>query len=154
MGRHVTGSARFVRPPKWWLQGVPEVWVGRRSSILEPPRPSPSSASRNSDVGKEARELLGRGFSVQGDRESVEVVVALPRLERLTQEVRDVLNEAIEAGGSSLRDYAQADGALGYFQHRFKIYDREGEPCATCKTPVKRVVQAGRSTFFCSRCQR
>ncbi|MBL8549992.1 MAG: bifunctional DNA-formamidopyrimidine glycosylase/DNA-(apurinic or apyrimidinic site) lyase [Hyphomonadaceae bacterium] len=80
--------------------------------------------------------------------------ISPPRLERLTKEIRDVLTEAIEAGGSSLRDYAQADGALGYFQHRFRIYDRERQPCGACGSIVKRIVQAGRSTFFCSRCQR
>ena len=70
--------------------------------------------------------------------------------------IRDVLTEAIEAGGSSLRDFRQADGELGYFQHRFDVYGREGEPCKTpdCGQPVKRIVQSGRSSFFCSKCQR
>ena len=78
------------------------------------------------------------------------------RLERLVQAVREVLVEAIEAGGSTLRDYAGADGALGYFQHRFQAYGREGEPCVTrgCKGVVRRTVQAGRSTFYCPSCQR
>jgi formamidopyrimidine-DNA glycosylase len=80
--------------------------------------------------------------------------IARPRLDRLADEVRAVLNEAIAAGGSSLKDYAQADGALGYFQHRFQIYDREGAPCRACKRPVRRLVQSGRSTFFCAKCQR
>ena len=70
--------------------------------------------------------------------------------------VRDVLGEAIEAGGSSLRDYRQADGELGYFQHTFKVYGREGEPCHTpgCKSEVARIVQSGRSSFYCPTCQR
>jgi len=78
------------------------------------------------------------------------------RLERLADAVREVLGEAIEAGGSTLRDYAGADGALGYFQHRFRAYGREGEPCARpgCKGVVRRTVQAGRSTFYCPSCQR
>jgi formamidopyrimidine-DNA glycosylase len=80
--------------------------------------------------------------------------LSAPRLRRLVANVKAVLSEAIEAGGSSLRDYAQADGALGYFQHRFKVYDREGEPCPACAHPVQRLVQSGRSTFFCARCQR
>jgi formamidopyrimidine-DNA glycosylase len=80
--------------------------------------------------------------------------IARTRLAPLVKEIRDVLTEAIKAGGSTLRDYAQADGALGYFQHRFRIYDREGEPCPTCGSAVKRIVQAGRSTFYCPRCQR
>jgi formamidopyrimidine-DNA glycosylase len=74
----------------------------------------------------------------------------------LVQVIRTVLEEAIEAGGSTLRDFAHADGSLGYFQHRFKVYDREGEPCPNpaCAGVVERIVQSGRSTFFCARCQR
>jgi len=68
--------------------------------------------------------------------------------------IREVLSEAIEAGGSSLRDYRQADGELGYFQHTFRVYDREGQPCPTCATPIQRIVQSGRSSFFCPHCQR
>ena len=66
------------------------------------------------------------------------------------------LKEAIAAGGSSLRDYRQAAGELGYFQHTFRAYDREGEPCRTagCGGTISRIVQSGRSTFFCSSCQR
>ena len=81
-------------------------------------------------------------------------LIAAGRLERLTTTVRDVLNEAIEAGGSTLRDYATVDGALGYFQHRFKVYGREGEPCPNCAAPIARIVQGGRSTFYCAKCQR
>jgi len=82
--------------------------------------------------------------------------VSRPRLETLVTEIRAVLTEAIAAGGSTLRDFAQADGALGYFQHRFRTYDREGEPCrnARCKGVIAREVQAGRSTFYCPVCQR
>ena len=68
--------------------------------------------------------------------------------------IRSVLSEAIEAGGSSLRDYRQADGELGYFQHTFRVYDREGQPCTTCDTSIVRLVQAGRSSFYCPSCQR
>ena len=68
--------------------------------------------------------------------------------------IREVLTEAIEAGGSSLRDYRQTDGELGYFQHTFRVYDREGEPCPTCATPIARLVQSNRSSFFCPTCQR
>ena len=82
--------------------------------------------------------------------------IAAARLPRLVEAVRDVLTEAIAAGGSTLRDYAQADGALGYFQHRFRVYDREGRPCANdgCVGTVHRKVQGGRSTFYCPVCQR
>lgn len=78
------------------------------------------------------------------------------RLERLVGAVRGVIAEAIEAGGSTLRDYAHTDGTLGYFQHRFSVYDREGEPCSRegCGGRVQRIVQSGRSSFFCGACQR
>lgn len=80
--------------------------------------------------------------------------VAGKRSDRLYGEIVAVLREAIEAGGSSLRDFASTDGALGYFQHRFDVYDREGENCRRCDKPVSRIVQGGRSTFFCAACQR
>ncbi len=78
------------------------------------------------------------------------------RAERLVAAIRTVLTDAIAAGGSSLRDFRQADGALGYFQHSFSVYGREGEPCAMpdCRGTVRRISQAGRSTFYCSACQR
>ena len=77
-------------------------------------------------------------------------------LKRLAQAIRTVLEEAIEAGGSTLRDYRHADGALGYFQHAFRVYDRADEPCPSprCRGTVRRTVQAGRSSFFCPVCQR
>lgn len=80
--------------------------------------------------------------------------VAGKRAERLVPAIREVLNRAIAKGGSSLRDYVQASGELGYFQHEFKVYGREGEACVTCGSAIKRIVQSGRSTFFCSNCQR
>ena len=78
------------------------------------------------------------------------------RLERLVAEIRAVIGEAVEAGGSSLRDHRRADGQMGYFQHAFRVYDREAEPCPTpgCRGTVRRIVQSGRSTFFCGTCQR
>lgn len=76
------------------------------------------------------------------------------RLEALTAAIRETLAEAIEAGGSSISDYAGADGALGYFQHRFRVYDREGAACGQCGSPIRRVVQGGRSSFYCARCQK
>lgn len=82
--------------------------------------------------------------------------ISAPRLAKLVPEIKAVLAEAIRAGGSTLRDFAQADGALGYFQHRFRTYDREGQPCRNdgCKGVIGRQVQAGRSTFHCPVCQR
>ncbi|MBO0661521.1 bifunctional DNA-formamidopyrimidine glycosylase/DNA-(apurinic or apyrimidinic site) lyase [Jiella sp. MQZ9-1] len=81
---------------------------------------------------------------------------ASTRLNALAQHIRETIADAIAAGGSSLRDYRQADGSLGYFQHRFAVYDREDEPCQrkSCCGIVKRIVQSGRSTFYCPVCQR
>lgn len=78
------------------------------------------------------------------------------RTASLVPAIRDVLNDAIAAGGSSLKDYRQADGELGYFQHSFAAYGREGEACRTdsCTGSIKRAVQSGRSSFFCPKCQR
>jgi formamidopyrimidine-DNA glycosylase len=78
------------------------------------------------------------------------------RGERLVPIIRDVLTEAIDAGGSTLKDYARVDGELGYFQHRFNVYGREGEACRTegCGGTVQRIVQSNRSTFFCPKCQK
>ncbi len=81
--------------------------------------------------------------------------IAPRRVAALVPIIREVLAEAIEAGGSSLRDFRQADGALGYFQHRFDVYGREGDPCRnpTCTAQISRIVQSGRSSFYCKSCQ-
>ncbi len=79
--------------------------------------------------------------------------VSRPRLARLVEAVHLVLNAAIEAGGSTLRDYARPDGELGYFSKQFKVYGREGLPC-DCGATVERYVEGGRSTFWCPKCQR
>jgi len=80
--------------------------------------------------------------------------VTRPALARLVPAIKDVLGEAIEAGGSTLRDYAQPDGQLGYFSKRFDVYGREGQPCSRCGAPIGRIVQGGRSTWFCQKCQK
>lgn len=82
--------------------------------------------------------------------------VSPARIEALVPIIRDVLRAAIAAGGSSLRDFRQADGELGYFQHGFKVYGREGTPCARpgCAGEIRRIVQGGRSSFYCAQCQR
>jgi len=77
-----------------------------------------------------------------------------PRLETLVRHIRGVLNEAIDAGGSTLQDFAHTNGANGAFQERFAVYDREGEACGVCGSKIKRVVQSGRSTFYCNTCQK
>lgn len=76
--------------------------------------------------------------------------------EALVSAIRGILQDAIAAGGSSLRDHRQTNGELGYFQHRFRVYDREGERCTTpdCRGKIRRIAQAGRSTFYCPVCQR
>lgn len=78
------------------------------------------------------------------------------RAERLANAIKDVLKEAILSGGSTLRNYSNTDGELGYFQHKFKVYGHESDTCSTldCTAQIKRITQAGRSTFFCANCQR
>ena len=79
--------------------------------------------------------------------------ISLQRLQRLVPAIHDVLDEAIAAGGSTLKDFASPDGELGYFSKSFSVYDREGLPCG-CGGRVRRIVQGGRSSFYCPRCQR
>lgn len=79
--------------------------------------------------------------------------ISRERLKRLVPAIHDVIEEAIAAGGSTLRDFSSPDGELGYFSKKFAVYDREGQPCA-CGGNVRRIVQGGRSTFFCPKCQR
>lgn len=76
------------------------------------------------------------------------------RNDRLAPHINDVISEAIAAGGSSISDFSNASGELGYFQKQFDVYDREGQPCTTCGSAIKRIVQSGRSSFYCSSCQR
>jgi formamidopyrimidine-DNA glycosylase len=91
-----------------------------------------------------------------GRRKGIAAAEPNDRARRLVEAIHAVLNEAIRAGGSSLRDHRQTSGELGYFQHSFKVYDREGEPCATpgCGGVVRRFTQNGRSTFWCPKCQK
>ena len=77
-----------------------------------------------------------------------------PKAKEMVAAIRKVLNDAIASGGSSLRDFLHVSGEAGYFQHHFTVYGRKGQPCMTCKTPVRAIRQGGRSTFFCPRCQR
>ncbi len=80
--------------------------------------------------------------------------ISRPRLDRLAEAVKAVLRAAIRAGGSTLRNYAQPDGELGYFSLEWRVYGREGKPCPRCGAPIRRRVDGGRSTFFCAKCQR
>ncbi len=81
---------------------------------------------------------------------------ATKRTDLLARSIREIIASAIEAGGSSLRDHKQTDGSMGYFQHTFNVYDQEGKPCKStgCNSIIKRIVQSGRSTFYCPTCQR
>jgi len=101
--------------------------------------------------------LFRAGLHPEAEAGSIATATGRPRpaAHALAQIIRDVLEEAILSGGSTLRDFAHADGSLGYFQHRFRVYDREGEACVTtgCGSMVKRLVQSGRSTFYCETCQ-
>jgi formamidopyrimidine-DNA glycosylase len=80
--------------------------------------------------------------------------IALPRMERLATEIRAVLAEAIEVGGTTLRDYRGGDGKPGYFRQRLQVYERGGKPCRSCAAPVRHIVQGQRSTYYCVNCQR
>jgi formamidopyrimidine-DNA glycosylase len=96
--------------------------------------------------------LFGAGLSPRRLAHTVQA----DRAERLAMAIRDVLTRAIAAGGSSLRDYVQTSGELGYFQHHWAVYGKEGEPCpgCDCGKGIKRIVQGGRSTFYCAKRQR
>lgn len=80
--------------------------------------------------------------------------LTIAETDSLTRHIKAVISEAIDAGGSSLRDFAGTDGSLGYFQHRFDVYGQEGNPCPICASPIQRIVQSNRSTFYCSNCQK
>lgn len=104
-------------------------------------------------------EVLWRtGLSPRRQAQSIVLKSGKPsaRAVELVDNIKQVIAEAIASGGSSLRDHAQTDGTLGYFQHSFAVYDRESEPCskAGCNSTIRRLVQSGRSTFYCPRCQR
>ena len=80
--------------------------------------------------------------------------MSLPRYERLADAVRATLADAIERGGSTLRDFVGSNGESGYFQLDCFVYDRAGQPCRVCNTPIRQIVQGQRSTYFCPTCQR
>jgi formamidopyrimidine-DNA glycosylase len=80
--------------------------------------------------------------------------VSAPRAAKLHQAIREILTEAIAAGGSSISDYVDAEGRRGWFQVRHRVYGREGEPCTVCETPVRKIVVAQRGTHFCPKCQK
>jgi formamidopyrimidine-DNA glycosylase len=79
--------------------------------------------------------------------------ISLERCARLSRAIKGTLRAAIRAGGSSLRDFVGSDGNRGYFQHRYRVYDRAAKPCRRCRQPIRRIVQGQRATYFCPRCQ-
>ncbi len=79
--------------------------------------------------------------------------VTKSKIKLLCTVIKQTLTDAIAAGGSTLQDYVQTDGSLGYFQHQFKVYGRDKQPCQVCETPIEKIVQGGRATFFCPKCQ-
>ncbi len=79
--------------------------------------------------------------------------ISIPKLKILKDNIVKVLAAAIKSGGSTLRDYVRSDGDVGHFQHEFKVYGRENQPCIVCRSLIKRIVQQGRSTFYCPKCQ-
>lgn len=80
--------------------------------------------------------------------------IATQRWQKLAAHVREVLAEAIKDGGTTLRDYRNSEGELGYFAQNLRVYERAGQPCVRCSTPIRRMVQAQRATYFCAKCQR
>ncbi len=80
--------------------------------------------------------------------------IAMPRAQRLVAQIRQVLEEAIAAGGTTLRDFSVGDGRPGYFQQSLKVYGRESEPCERCGAPIRAMRQGQRATYYCPRCQR
>lgn len=101
--------------------------------------------------------LFRAGLHPEAPAGSIATATGRPRAKAhdLARIIREVLEEAVASGGSTLRDFAHADGSLGFFQHRFRVYDREGEICTAqgCGKPILRLVQSGRSTFYCATCQ-
>jgi formamidopyrimidine-DNA glycosylase len=114
-------------------------------------RSGPAPAAGRAGAGAAGQRLQRRGAGGKPGGQA-----HAHRIERLAGEIVATLNDAIAAGGSSLRDYRRADGELGYFQHSFRVYDRAGAPCPTaaCTGTVRRIVQSGRSTYHCAKCQR
>ena len=97
-----------------------------------------------------ASEILHRAGIAPGARSSR---LSLAKLEKITQASRLVLQEALRAGGTTLNDFRQAGGSEGFFQRELRVYEREGRPCLNCAKPIRKLVHAGRSTFWCPSCQ-
>ncbi|MDR3511580.1 MAG: bifunctional DNA-formamidopyrimidine glycosylase/DNA-(apurinic or apyrimidinic site) lyase [Caulobacteraceae bacterium] len=136
--------------PDFTAKGLAEAFAGRKQSVKAMLLDQRVVAGLGNIYVCEALHRAGVSPERPAGR------IARARLEAIAAAVREVLAEAIEAGGSTLRDYAAADGALGYFQHSFRAYGREHEPCGRdgCRGVIRRIVQSGRSTFYCPEHQR
>ena len=80
--------------------------------------------------------------------------LTLKKCNLLVENIKIILKQAIAKGGSTIKDYRLVNGESGYFQNEFKVYGKENNPCKICTTPIKKIVQAGRSTFYCAKCQK
>ncbi|MGH8539234.1 MAG: bifunctional DNA-formamidopyrimidine glycosylase/DNA-(apurinic or apyrimidinic site) lyase, partial [Stenotrophobium sp.] len=167
---------RFHDPRRF---GAVLLWPANETThpLLENLGPEPFSEAFNGDylfALSRSRSAAVKNFIMDGHvvvgagniyaaealfRAGIRPVKAAGRLTRgqytvLAEKIREVLAEAVKQGGTTLRDFAGADGAPGYFQQKLFVYGREGEPCLICKTPIKCVTIGQRSSFYCSRCQR
>ena len=155
----------------WTLQDVDthpllvNLGVEPLSRALDPARLHALTRARRAPIKQflmDARHIVGVGniyaneslFRARIHPRTRASRLSLERCRLLAAAIKDILRAAIRAGGSTLRDFVGADGAEGYFQQRYWVYDRAGLPCRRCGTPVKRFVQSARSSFFCPRCQK
>lgn len=148
VGRLLRGLGVEPFSPGWTAAHLREAVAGRRVSIKQALLAGDIVVGVGNIYASEALFRAGIHPATPASR------VGLARCERLVLAVREVLQEAVEAGGSSLKDFRDAHGNAGHFQLSTRVYDRAGLPCVACDTPVRRLVQGQRSTYFCVRCQR
>lgn len=148
VGRLLAGLGVEPFSESWTPEHLRAGLAGRRVSIKQALLAGDIVVGVGNIYASEALFRAGIHPATSADR------VGPRRCARLVAVVREVLGEAVQAGGSSLKDFRNAQGQQGHFQLATRVYDREGQPCRTCGTPVRRLVQGQRSTFFCPRCQR
>jgi formamidopyrimidine-DNA glycosylase len=148
VGRLLQGLGVEPFSPEWTAQHLREGVAGRRVSIKQALLAGDIVVGVGNIYASEALFRAGIHPATPAQR------VGMARCEKLVVAVREVLQEAVEAGGSSLKDFKDTHGNAGHFQLATRVYDRAGQPCVTCLTPVRRLVQGQRSTYFCVRCQR
>jgi formamidopyrimidine-DNA glycosylase len=158
LDQHVRMRGLGAEPlaPEFDAQSLAKLFAGSRaplkSALLDQKRIAGLGNIYVCEALFRARLAPSRPASVLANSRGAPTKAALA----ISEAIRAVLEEAVEAGGSTLRDHRQANGELGYFQHVFKVYDREGSPCVRerCRGTIARITQAGRSTFYCPKCQR